>query len=142
LKLLSLARSFEEATHLRRPPFSTPALVGRAAPPLLQFTSTVSSPSATATLAVRFTFDPLTGDLRYDATGTGVKAEGVLGAWIQRGEEKQRGAALFQVLAIGELRRSGAFQLSPTFHTALVDGKLDLVFYWRGDSARTSIRPK
>jgi amidase len=141
LKLLSLAQSFEQSTHLRRPPFSTPALVGRAAPPPLEFVSAVSSTPAGA-LHVRFTFDPLTGDLRYQATGSGVKPEDVHGAWIQRGSGKERGAALFQLLGIGELRRSSAVVLPPSQHAALVDGKLDLVFYWRGGSGRTSIRLK
>jgi Asp-tRNA(Asn)/Glu-tRNA(Gln) amidotransferase A subunit family amidase len=139
-RLLGLAYSFEQATHLRRTPFSTPPLVGRTAPAPSEFVSTVTGQPATVSLNVRFTFDRTTGELRYQAGAAGVRAEDVLASWIHRGAEGERGAADFQILGPGELRRSGTILVPPAQRSALADGRLYLAFYWRGGSARTQLR--
>jgi len=141
-QLLTLAYGFEQATHLRRPPFSTPPLAGRRAPAPREFVSaTAAAAPSSPMLSVRFTFDPLTGDLRYAATASGLPPDDVLAAWIQRGGESDRGAALFQILGMGELRRAASILVPPAQHATLMDGKLYLAFYWRGGSARTQVRP-
>ena len=137
-RLLGLAYGFEQAAPVRKPPFSAPALSGRHAPAPIDFVSTAAGSGAT--LTVRFTFDGLTGELRFQAAASGVPAQDVVAAWIQRGAEGERGAALFQILARGESDRSGTLQLTPTQHELLRSGKFYLAFYWRGASARAQIR--
>ena len=57
--LLSMAYAYEQAVHPRRPPFSTPALVGGAAPAPLKFQA------AAGGATVRFTYDVTTSRLEY-----------------------------------------------------------------------------
>jgi amidase len=139
-RLLGFAYGFEQAAPVRRPPFSAPALSGRHAPPAIEFVS--SAAASGATLTVRFTFDVLTGELRFQASAKGLPPNDVVAAWIQRGGEGERGGALFQILARGESGRSGTFQLTPAQHDLLRNGKFYLAFYWRGGSARTQIRTR
>jgi amidase len=136
--LLGLAYGFEQAAPVRKPPFSAPALSGRYAPAPIEFVSTAAGSSAS--LMARFTFDGLTGELRFQASASGVPAKDVIAAWIQRGGEGERGAALYQILARGESGRSGVIQLTPVQHELLWNGKFYLAFYWKGGAARGQVR--
>lgn len=142
--LLAIAYAFEQATHIRRPPFSTPQLKGAGTPPPIDFIATIAArPRSPSSLTVRFAFDPLTSELRYQAAAAGVQAEQVLAAWIHQGSEGDRGAALLQILGRGELRRSGMLALTTTERAALREGRLYLAFYTRGGAVgRTQLRIK
>jgi Asp-tRNA(Asn)/Glu-tRNA(Gln) amidotransferase A subunit family amidase len=63
-KLLALAYAYEQATHPRRPPQATPALVNGRAPATLNFVVTLNGAHVT------FSFDPVAGTLAWDATST------------------------------------------------------------------------
>lgn len=126
-RLLSLAYAFEKNEPVRRPPFSTPALVNRAAPAPVSFAASAGA------LTVRFTFDPTTGELRYDATAAGVKPEDVIAAWVHRGAAGERGPAVTHILGRGETAAAGAIQTRPAEHTQLREGRFYLAFYSRQD---------
>ena len=136
-RLLSLAYAYEQIEAVRRPPFSTPALLdGRAPSPT---TSSVAVGNATTgSMMVRFVFDPLTGELKYDATVRGIDAADVLGAWIHRGAQGERGGAVFQVLGRGEHASAGAIRLPPNDHERFREGRYYLMLYTR--TAPTGIR--
>jgi Asp-tRNA(Asn)/Glu-tRNA(Gln) amidotransferase A subunit family amidase len=61
-KLLAMAFAYEQATHPRRPPPSTPALVNNKAPSVLTFIVNLAGAHVT------FSFDPVAGSLAWDAT--------------------------------------------------------------------------
>ena len=62
--LLAVAFAYEQATHPRRPPAATPALVNGRAPSTLNFVMTLNGAHVT------FSFDPLAGTLAWDAVST------------------------------------------------------------------------
>lgn len=130
-RLLSLAYAYEQIEAVRRPPFSTPALVAGRAPSPATFGITVGN-NTSGSLTVRFAFDPLTGELKYDAGTKGINAPDVLGAWIHRGAEGERGGAVFQVLRRGETAVADAVRLPPTEHARLREGRYYLMLYTRG----------
>jgi Asp-tRNA(Asn)/Glu-tRNA(Gln) amidotransferase A subunit family amidase len=61
-KLLAMAFAYEQATHPRRAPPSTPALVNNKAPSVLTFIVNLGGAHVT------FSFDPMAGSLAWDAT--------------------------------------------------------------------------
>lgn len=124
-RLLTIAYSFEQASKNRRPPFSAPALVGRSAPPVQKFNVSAGQ------LKVDFVFDPVTGDLKFDARTTMVQADDVFGAWIQRGSAEERGPAVYQLLARGEVKGAGSIRIPPSEHLRLREGRYYLVLYTR-----------
>ena len=124
-RLLGLAHAFEAHERVRRPPFSTPALVGRAAPAPIAFITTA------APLAVRFTFDAVTGQLKYEAAAKTLQRDEIVGAWIHRGAAGERGAAVYQLLRRGETDASGAFHLRPAEHARLREGRYYVALYTR-----------
>ncbi len=133
-RLLALAYAFEQQAHLRRPPFSTPPLAGGRPPKSIEFTTTIPARSDQSrvngpVLLVRFAFDQSTGELRYDATATGLSADTMLSVSIHRGGPGEQGAALFQLLRQGEMKRVGTLTLRPHENAALREGKLHLAWY-------------
>jgi Asp-tRNA(Asn)/Glu-tRNA(Gln) amidotransferase A subunit family amidase len=133
-RLLGLAYSFEQKTHVRQPPFSTPALAaGGVVPAPVQFVAAGKLPAGASTgaLTVRFTFDRTTGELRYDAAAAGVAPEESIGASIHRSGPGETGAALHQLLRPGSLRQAGTIDLGPVEQDALREGKLYLTWHTR-----------
>jgi Asp-tRNA(Asn)/Glu-tRNA(Gln) amidotransferase A subunit family amidase len=132
-RLLALGYAFEQHARVRRPPFSTPALVGRSAPPPADFQVTVAAAAQARPggLAARFSFDRTTGELRYEASTSELAADAVLAAWIHRAGENDRGPATYQVLGRAERRRSGVVVLPPAEHAALDQGRFYLALYTR-----------
>jgi amidase len=133
-KLLALAYSYEQASRLRRAPFSAPALVNGRPPAALTFSARVpvANERAGAVLSADFTFDPLTGELTYTAAAKGVPADRVFGAWIQRGGAGEKGPVLYPVLARGEAQASGTIVVPPADHARLKEGGFHLAIYTRG----------
>ena len=99
-RLIALAYAYEQATHHRRPPVTTPSLVNPPRPPLSFEVEAAGendpSPTATAVSArARFTLDWYTLDLGYSMSVAGVVRSDVLGAHIHRGEPGARGRWCF-----------------------------------------------
>ena len=136
-KLLALAYSYEQAAHPRQPPFSTPPLVGGRAPSPITFTVRIpmAGESPGASLTTQFTLDPTTALLKYDAVLTGVAADRVFGAWIQRGGAGEKGAAMFPVLMRNDVRGAGTIAVPPAELSRLKDGRFYLAIYTRGSPA-------
>ena len=133
-KLLGLAYSYEQASHPRKAPFSTPPLVNGRAPGLQIFGTNlpVTGEANGATLHTTFQFDPTTGELKYAANSTGIPPERMLGAWIQRGGAGENGPTVYQILMRGEVDASGVIQLPPAEHARLRDGGFYLAVYTAG----------
>lgn len=120
--LLSLGYAIEKAQHLRRPPFSTPALVAGKAP--APRTTTVTFEGTTASL----TFDATTSRLQYTLSGAAL--DRLLAVWIHSGTAEKPGAARYQLLGAG-LTPAGSVMLAFADRQDLADGKLMLRFYAR-----------
>jgi hypothetical protein len=98
-----------------------------------------------ATVATEFTFDPATGALQYKAAGTGIPAARMLGVWIQRGGEGEKGPVLYQLLGRGRLQDSGVISLPQAEHARLREGRFYLAVYTLGSprgSARAQLTPR
>ena len=139
-RLLAIAYGYEQAASPRRPPFSAPALVDGGAPSPAAFTVRVpvANEAAGAALVARFTFDATTGELKYEASLTGVPAERISGAWIQRGGTGEKGAAVYPVLMRNEVQASGIVTVPAPEHARLLEGRFYLAVYTRGSPAGAS----
>jgi Asp-tRNA(Asn)/Glu-tRNA(Gln) amidotransferase A subunit family amidase len=99
-KLLSMAFAYEQATHPRRPPSNTPALVNGRAPGILNFVVNVAGAHVT------FSFDPSQGTLAWDAVATRP-----LVATVHRGPT---GPALATLLTDKATESAGTITLIPS----------------------------
>ena len=128
-RLIALAYAYEQATHHRRPPVTTPSLVNPPRPPLSFEVEAAGendpSPTATAVSAqARFTLDWYTLDLRYSMSVAGVLRSDVLGAHIHRGEPGARGPVVFLLGGRATGRASGIVKLSAGDLEDLRQGRL------------------
>jgi Asp-tRNA(Asn)/Glu-tRNA(Gln) amidotransferase A subunit family amidase len=129
--LLSLGHAIEHTLRTRRPPFSTPALVGGKAPAPREMKAPVPGlPGTVVTLA----YDETTSRLRYAiATGAGDAAR-VAAVWIHTGAVGKPGPARHR-LSGPQLDPSGVVTLSAADRRALAEGSLLLrVFLTTGAS--------
>jgi amidase len=129
-KLVAIAFSFEQATHHRRAPFSTPALVAGRAPVAMKFEASVQEPSAGRRVGqvvrARLSYDPLRSELYFEIAATGFTAGELLGAGVHRGADGEQGAMIQLVLERGALTGSGVIQLTARDREALKLGALYL----------------
>ena len=115
--LITLAYAYEQATHPRRPPVTTPSLVNQPDP--LRFeaeTTGAEDPAASAigpSARARFTFDWYTLELRYSMSVAGILDPDVLGTHIHRGTPDAPGPMIHLLGEKGEGRASGTIKLSP-----------------------------
>jgi amidase len=96
-ELLSLGYAMEQTWKLRRPPFSTPALVNGKAPASRSFVVPIEE-NGERLGVVDFTFDPTTIRLAYKTVFAPKRHERVNAMWIQRGGVEKPAAALHQLL--------------------------------------------
>lgn len=104
-RLLAVAFAYEQATHPRRPPPATPALVNGRAPSPLNFVVNLNGAHVT------FSFDPLAGTLAWDAMSTKP-----LVASVHRG---RAGPALATLMTNTASESAGIVVLSPADREAL-----------------------
>ena len=102
-KLLALAYSYEQATHPRRPPMSTPAVVNGKAPMPIPFEVTVATGGNS--LKVSFTFDRLTGQLAYRIAPS--PANPTMQVTLHRGAAGQNGAVIATLIDVRIVRARG-----------------------------------
>jgi Asp-tRNA(Asn)/Glu-tRNA(Gln) amidotransferase A subunit family amidase len=139
--LLALGYAFEQATHHRRPPLSTPALVNGRPPVPVKFEAQASGAAVTPPVATSasaravFEFDRVLGRLRFQMTVTGVEAGDLLLGAIHRAGAGENGPLLHRVLDAGVLARSGVLPFSPRDRADLAGGKLYLQIYTRAHPA-------
>jgi amidase len=124
--LLSLGYAVEETLKLRRPPFSTPALVRGKRPAPRTTTATYSG--AVLTLG----YDESTSQLQYslNASATGGDHDQLSAVWIHSGSPDKPGAARHQL--VGDAQPSaGMVTLSAVDRKDLAEGHLIVRFYLR-----------
>ena len=115
-QLLAIAYAYEQATHPRRPPATTPALVEGRPPSPSSFTVRVGNVRAA------FVFDPMSGRLSYESNAAGV----VPTAAVHRGAADETGPAVLTVLTGASSNESGDVTLLPVDREALASGRLYL----------------
>ena len=130
--LIRLAYSFEQLTHHRRAPATTPGLLaGHAAAAETEWTATsaaLATPADTGVTArVRFAWRPATRQLRYAVTVFGVSDDDVLSAHLHRGAPGEVGPVVLVLPAGGNTRASGTLTLTAAERDAFESGALYFV---------------
>ena len=123
-RLLKYAYAWEQASKLRRAPFSTPPLVKGVAPAPTTVDLTIGN------AIIKLNYDSTTGALRYDATTAKMApSDRVLGLTLQRSEGDKPGPIIAHLLAPNQISGSGTLVLKGRNREDLVDGKLYVHFY-------------
>lgn len=133
--LLSLGYAIEQMLKLRRPPFSTPALVaGRRPAPMSTTVSLAGSRAGTAT-SVAFDYDETTSTLRYRINGRPAGAA----FWLHSGTSDKPGGARHQLQ--DGAAPTGTLTLSFSDRRDLAEGRLMLRAYVPGTSGHLGDLP-
>jgi hypothetical protein len=119
---LTLGYGFEQTLKLRRPPFSTPALVGGKAPPPTAVIIRSLQPSEWE-LRFDFEYDSLTSRLSYKVDLDKAPSD-VIAIWLHRGARDKPGAGIHQLFAGQAAASSGTVVLSYADRVALEAGGL------------------
>ena len=134
--LLSLGYSFEQAMPLRRPPFSTPALVD-GKPPAPR-TTRVAELGMTLTLS----YDVTTGRLQYRTTSDVKQKPRVAAVWLHSGTPSEPGAArhaLFDARRTERVNGAGEITLSSGVREDLQEGRLLVRLYPVGSGESVTV---
>jgi len=134
--LLSLGYSIEETLKLRRPPFSTPALVGGKRP-AARMTSVTFRPGGAAgapqtggDAVLEVTYDETAARMDYTLRLQPAIVERLSSVWIHSGTPDKPGAARHELYGAGRATR-GTVTVSASDRTDLVEGRLIVRFYLR-----------
>ena len=148
-RLIRLAYSYEQLTHHRRAPATTPGLLADS--PAATETEWTATPAALATPAdtgvtaqVRFTWQPATRQLRYAVTVFGVRDGDVLAAHLHRGAPGEVGPVVLVLPVGGGTRASGTLTLTAAERDAFESGALYFAVHTREHrtgAARVQIDP-
>jgi len=134
-RLLAIAYAYEQATHQRRPPLTTPALVNGKAPAPRIFVV------ATGSVRTAFTFDVTTRRLKYDVMTMAV-ADPAIAAAIHRATGGANGPVVVRLLDGMGRPLSGDAMLGNVDTAALESDKLYIeVTTKAGTSTRSKIEP-
>jgi amidase len=126
--LLRVAYAWEQTTHPRVPPFSTPTLVNGAAPAPVRIETMVKGTTSTAARIV-LNYDRTTGVVRYDASTSGLADDRVIALTLQRTEGEKPGAIVAHLLKPGQVSGSGTLTLRGRTREDFVAGKMYVHFY-------------
>lgn len=141
-RLVSLAFDYEQATHPRRPPSTTPPLQNGLPPAATPYAATIRDKSTI--VAATFGFDPRGRTLRYDVGVRGIPADRVLGISIDRDSSGKKGAILHHLSNSGVTQTTGFVKLGDSDRRDLLAGHLSLVVYTSNNpdgALRSSISP-
>ena len=115
-ELITLAYAYEQATHHRRPPVTTPRLSNPPDPLTVEVETTRTEEPAGSAIGpsarARLTLDWYTLDLRYSMSVAGVLDPDVLGVHIHRGTPDAPGPMIHLLGGKGEGRASGTITFS------------------------------
>jgi amidase len=125
--IFSFAYDYEQATHPRRAPSTTPPLVAGHAPKPVAFTTNAHGGSVNA--VGTFTFDPIRRSLDYSVRVAGTPAASVYGISIDRITDAKKGPVIRVLARPGLANATGHLTLADAERRDLVDGKLALVVY-------------
>jgi amidase len=126
--LLRLAYAWEQTTHPRVPPFSTPPLVNGAAPAPVRIEAVVKGTSA-AFARVMLNYDKTTGALRFDASTSGLTDDRVIALTLQRTDGEKPGPIVAHLLMPGQVSGGGTLTLRGRSREDFVAGKMYVHFY-------------
>ncbi len=126
--LLRLAYGWEQTTHPRVPPFSTPPLINGAAPAPTKMEVLIKGASSAAA-RVMLTYDRTTGAVRFDASTSGLTDDRVIALTLQRTEGEKPGPIIAHLLTPGQVSGSGALTLRGRSREDFVAGKMYVHFY-------------
>ncbi len=129
VRLLGLAQAWETAASPRKAPFSTPALVNGAAPPLVKFASVLGDPAVGPSARVQGDYDPTTGVLSYSAIVTLPVTDHLLALTLQRGDGDRPGPMVAHLLQRGRTTGTATLTLRGRDREDLVAGRLFLHLY-------------
>ena len=143
-KLVSFAYSYEQATHHRRSPATTPALGGLLKVPFLSWQSNVQAPGTSSAVSAKFTFDPATNNLTYALSAAGFPEGEILAATIHRAVKDGNGPVI-AVLSNSPFKSlAGTEKLSGQDREKLASGGLYLRIATRSKSSgnlRVALKP-
>jgi Asp-tRNA(Asn)/Glu-tRNA(Gln) amidotransferase A subunit family amidase len=122
-RLLKYAYAWEQASKLRQPPFSTPALVNGKAP------APVSTALTIGNAGVKLTYDQTTGALTYDITTKLAASDRVIAMTLQRSNGDKPGAIVAHLLQPNQISGQGTMTLRGRNREDLAAGRLYLQFY-------------
>ena len=125
--LVAMAYDYEQATHPRRPPSTTPPLVDGHAPAPMRFTATAGGSNASA--HGTFMFDPTRRTLEYSVTTSGVSADRIVDVTLDRMADDTKGPVLRRLVRSGSDHASGTLLLDETQRSDLRAGHAALVLY-------------
>ena len=141
VQLVAMAYDYEQATHPRVPPSTTPPLVNGRAPRPEQFAASVSG---AARLHGEFAYDPTRRTLTYSVTASGISPERVYSLSIDRDSAGRKGPVMEVLTIPGEAKAAGTLELSAIERAELAAGQLALVLYSADDplgTVRGTIQP-
>ena len=127
-ELLSLGYAMEQTLKLRRPPFSTPPLVGGRRPAARTAAATFSG------IGLNLSYDETQSRLQYTLSLDSKAADRLTAIWIHLGTRDKPGAARHQLFGSGQAV-TGNVTLAAVDRTALAEGRLLIRFYPRGGPA-------
>jgi hypothetical protein len=137
-ELLALAYAYEQATHPRRAPFVTPALVNDKAPPPVTWTIEAKEGNAAATISL--TLDRPLRRLVYRALVAGVAKDDLFAVTLHEAADGGRGPVLERLLAPGAVSGSGEIILSAAEIDALQKGRAYIAVRARRAELRAPVR--
>jgi amidase len=123
-ELLSLGYAIEQTLHLRRPPFSTPALAAGKRPRPRTATASFSG------TALKLSYDETTSTLSYTVNVGGYAADRLAAVWIHLGTPDKPGAARHQLFGSGQ-PAAGVVTLGAADRKAIADRRLMVRFFPR-----------
>jgi hypothetical protein len=130
--LLEMAYGWEQAANPRRPPPSTPPLVGGLAPAPLEFAAEVRKPAPDGPSAiVRFKLDLPTSTLEYVASTSTAGNDAVVALTLQRGDADKPGPVVAHLLTAGMASAASSLTLRSRDREDLLAGRLYLSLYTR-----------
>ena len=142
-KLVSFAYDYERATGHRRAPALTPALGASSSPAVITWQSKVSAAGSAGRVTANFSFDPATGELKYDVAASGFPKGGILSASLHRTVKNDIGPAILLISNHAFENVAGAERLSSPDREKLLSGGLYLRIATRenADSIRIPLKP-
>jgi Asp-tRNA(Asn)/Glu-tRNA(Gln) amidotransferase A subunit family amidase len=126
-RLVAFAYDYEQATHPRRPPETTPALVNGRAPVAVAYEVNTTANGVTA--HATFRFDATRRTLDYTVRAEGVTPGRVFGISLDRGTAEKKGAMLEHLSGVGAADAKGVLKLNATERNELAGGKVYLTIY-------------
>lgn len=131
--LLAYAYAWEQASRPRRPPFSTPRLVGGRAPgPLRAEVHIQADRPGQPAAQLGFAYDMTTSMLRFDARVVDLGSDEVIALTVQRGLPEKPGPVVAHLLTAGCTTAVSSLVLRARGRDDLLAGRLYVHLYTRG----------